>query len=88
MRSTRRFEIALLLFVATMLLSGPTSAQTEKSLPAANSKASSAQKPDGGATRLRTIIDSGRHEDLRWPDFTDYRARLDNFYRPYGYKLV
>ncbi len=87
MRSRRPLEIAALLLVASISLSGQTPTQ-EKSSPATSAKTTSAQKPDGSATRLRTIIDSGRHEDLRWPDFSDYKTHLDNFYRPSGYKLA
>jgi L,D-transpeptidase YcbB len=34
------------------------------------------------------MVASGRLEDLRWPDFSDYRLHLTNFYRPSGYKLA
>ena len=89
MRSRRRIEIAILLLVAPMPLSGQPSPQSRTGSPVATSaKASSTQKPDGAAARLRTIIDSGRHVDLRWPDFSDYKAHLDNFYRPSGYELA
>jgi len=37
---------------------------------------------------LSAIIQSGRLDDLRWPDFPDYRAHVDNFYRPTGYGLA
>jgi len=53
---------------------------------ATGTKASSAQKPEGVAARLSTIVASSQLEDLRWPDFTDYRVHLNNFYRPFGYK--
>src|SRR5271170_6668580 len=75
MRSRRPLEIATLLLVASIALCAQTSAKT-----------TSAQKPDDAAAKLREIIDSGRHEDLRWPDFSDYRTHLTNFYRRSGYK--
>jgi L,D-transpeptidase YcbB len=37
---------------------------------------------------LSEIVASGRLEDLRWPDFSDYRTHLTNFYRPSGYRLA
>ena len=37
---------------------------------------------------MSAIVSSGRLEDLRWPDFADYRLDLTNFYRPSGYKLA
>ena len=89
MRSKRRIEIAILLLLALIPCRGQTSAQNRTSSPVATTaKASSTQKPDGVAARLNAIIDSGRHEDLRWPDFSDYRVHLNNFYRPSGYKPV
>ena len=40
--------------------------------------------PQPGASALRDIVASGRLADLRWPDFSDYRALVDGFYAP-GY---
>jgi len=37
---------------------------------------------------LRANVQSGRLDDLRWPDFSDYRADVANFYRPSGYALT
>jgi len=34
---------------------------------------------------LRDIADAGRLADLRWPDFSDYRLHVQNFYAPTGY---
>jgi murein L,D-transpeptidase YcbB/YkuD len=43
--------------------------------------------PEGEAS-LRGWIDSGRLADLRWPDFSDYRVHVTNFYAPAGYALA
>jgi L,D-transpeptidase YcbB len=86
-RSTRQLEIAILFLVAPMPLSWQAFAQNVNSSPVASSvKASSTQKPDDLATRLSAIVASGHLEDLRWPNFSDYRLHLTNFYRPSGYK--
>lgn len=70
-----------------MLLSGQTSTQKASSSPVATSaKVSSTQQPNGVPARLREIVTSGHLEELRWPNFTDYRAHLNNFYRPSAYK--
>jgi L,D-transpeptidase YcbB len=37
---------------------------------------------------LRTIIGTGRLDDLRWPNFPDYRVHVENFYRSSGYSLA
>jgi murein L,D-transpeptidase YcbB/YkuD len=84
-RSLRRLEIAILLCVSSLPISAQTSAEKKPgSSVATNPKAT--QKPDGAATRLSAIVASGHLEDLRWPDFSDYRAHLTNFYRPSAYK--
>jgi murein L,D-transpeptidase YcbB/YkuD len=41
--------------------------------------------PTSAATELRAIVASGRLDDLRWPDFSDYRKHLVDFYEPAGY---
>lgn len=42
----------------------------------------------GGQTRLRAIIAAGRLDELRWPDFSNYRASAGEFYRLAGYCLA
>jgi murein L,D-transpeptidase YcbB/YkuD len=44
--------------------------------------------PQGADARIRQIIDSGRLSDLRWPDFSDYRAHVKSFYESSGYSLA
>jgi murein L,D-transpeptidase YcbB/YkuD len=83
--SRQRIEISILLFVASILLSHPASAQVKTNSPP-SVKTSATQKPEGAAARLNAIVASGQFEDLRWPDFSDYRVHLTNFYRPAGYK--
>jgi hypothetical protein len=69
-RFSRRLEIAILLLVSPMMISGQTSAQKGTSLLVPTSvKASSTQKPDDVAARLSAIVASGHLNDLRWPDF-------------------
>jgi murein L,D-transpeptidase YcbB/YkuD len=86
-RSRQRIEISLLLCVASILLSDPASAEVKTSSPP-GIKTSSTQKPEGTSTRLSAIVASGNLADLRWPNFSDYRIHLTNFYRSSGYKPV
>ncbi len=44
-----------------------------------------AASPQGGASSLQEIVASGRLSDLRWPDFSDYKISLTNFYGPTAY---
>jgi murein L,D-transpeptidase YcbB/YkuD len=39
-------------------------------------------------TALHAIIGAGRLEDLRWPNFPDYRVHVENFYRHSDYSLA
>jgi len=88
MRSRRRLEITILLLMALTQLKGHASAQARKTPAATSKKASSIQKLEGASARLSAIVASGRLDDLRWPNFSDYRLHLTNFYRPSGYKLA
>ena len=40
-----------------------------------------------GLTALRTIADSARNQDLRWPDFAPYKTEFGKFYASSGYSL-
>ncbi|HTZ59005.1 MAG TPA: L,D-transpeptidase family protein [Acidobacteriaceae bacterium] len=41
-----------------------------------------------GVPALQGIVDSGRNADLRWPDFTPYKAEVAKLYETNGYALV
>jgi len=38
-------------------------------------------------TELRTAVSAGRLAELRWPDFSDYREYVNNFYQMNNYSL-
>ncbi|HUE05473.1 MAG TPA: L,D-transpeptidase family protein [Bryobacteraceae bacterium] len=40
------------------------------------------------AAMLSQIAGAGQLSDLRWPDFSDYRLHVQNFYQPAGYALA
>jgi L,D-transpeptidase YcbB len=40
-----------------------------------------------GVAALRTITDTARNPDLRWPDFTPYKPEFGKFYESNGYSL-
>lgn len=48
--------------------------------------AARAQTPGSGQTgaALQQIAAAGRIDDLRWPDFSNYRAHVKNFYESGG----
>jgi L,D-transpeptidase YcbB len=68
---------------ASALCCGPAFAQADKRAPAG-----SAQKLEGAAARLSAIVASGHLADLRWPDFSNYRSQVTNFYRPFTYETA
>jgi L,D-transpeptidase YcbB len=62
---------------------------------ATDSPPASAASPPGATasltpaeTQLLALIDSGKLADLRWPDFTDYRDRVRDFYAAGGNHLA
>src|SRR5271169_6165568 len=41
-----------------------------------------------GVPSLHAIVDSSRNADLRWPDFTLYKAAVAKLYESNGYSLL
>jgi murein L,D-transpeptidase YcbB/YkuD len=81
-------QLALVLFAVFFLALG-ISAQDHSGRPAPKKVNATALPAQGGpTTALRAIIAAGRLEDLRWPDFPDYRVEVENFYRHSGYSLA
>jgi len=39
-------------------------------------------------TLIKSLVEESRMEELRWPDFNDYRRHLRNLYSPIGYSLL
>ncbi len=65
-------------------LAGEARTQAETSTQSA--AAPQQLSPEGQAS-LRAIIQAGNLSDLRWPDFSDYRRLMTEFYESYGYSL-
>jgi murein L,D-transpeptidase YcbB/YkuD len=94
-RTRQQLEIASLLLAAFVLLDGLTLGQVSRSpVGATRASASSTAKLKGAvalkgpAVQLSAIVASGRLEDLRWPDFSNYRSQLAGFYHRSGYTLA
>ncbi|MGC2402404.1 MAG: L,D-transpeptidase family protein [Acidobacteriaceae bacterium] len=86
MFSRRQPKTALLLLIPCLLLDVQARALLNQNTT--SSKPASAQKPESASTRLAAIVASGRLNDLRWPNFSDYRSHLIDFYRPSQYRLA
>jgi len=52
--------------------------------PGAQNMAAPQQLSAEGQTSLQAIIKAGTLEELRWPDFSDYRVHVTKFYDSYG----
>ncbi|HMD05007.1 MAG TPA: hypothetical protein VKG68_07010, partial [Candidatus Binatus sp.] len=79
---------ALAALIATLccgVATGATSAATPASAPT-NNAAPAAVPPGPGD--LSALIASGTLSDLRWPNFTDYRADVKKFYDQGGNSLA
>lgn len=60
-----------------LLIALPLSAQTVETPPATPA-----------ARVVQAVVEESLMPELRWPDFSDYRKHLRNFYAPIGYRLV
>jgi L,D-transpeptidase YcbB len=81
----RRAVLALLLagLAATPCAPSNSGGTSRQNSPAANHAAG--QVPN---SELRDIVNSGRLENLRWPDFSDYLIHLKKFYGATNYTLA
>jgi L,D-transpeptidase YcbB len=82
---SRQRKTAILLLLDSLLVLAPCHAQVSAKTPI---KPASAQKPESVSSRLAAIVASGHLNELRWPNFSDYRSQLVNFYRPSNYQLA
>ncbi len=84
-RLTRVLAV-LMVLVCGSAPSSPIGARTFRST--SNPSAARAQEfGSEGQTWLRAAITSGNFADLRWPDFSDYRAPVQRFYELNGNSL-
>jgi len=85
----KRFRtLAALVFLLPSVACSPGCVETSRSqqTPVAGSAITQPLSLAGQAY-LRSIIESGRLNDLRWPEFGSYRADIATFYQSYGYAL-
>lgn len=86
---TKQGRLLDLLAITCVLLSSDP-LEVKAALPIDTGLQSPAGFPSASqsSAALRDIVASGKLSDLRWPDFSDYRVHLKNFYEPAGYALV
>jgi murein L,D-transpeptidase YcbB/YkuD len=76
--------ITSVLLAGMSVASGETHATFIAEQPALTGQTLSTSAVSG----LRGIVDSGRNADLRWPDFTPYKAEVAKLYEANGYSLL
>ncbi len=43
---------------------------------------------ENGPAIIRQLVESERYDDLRWPDYSDYKKHLEHFYEPLQYQFA
>lgn len=71
-----------------LLLTASVSVRAQTKARPSDSASKPSQRFTGSESAVRSIVQSGRLDDLRWPVFSDFRTDVDAFYRPSGYALV
>jgi L,D-transpeptidase YcbB len=74
--------LSLLAMVAASLAALPAHAHTPGSIRPACGALPIAAEADDASVRLCRLIEAGELPDLRWPDFTNYREQVRQFYGP------
>ena len=93
MKLSRTFSVLplILLLGTTALLCchdvGSAKSPRAQSEASAKSAAPPQQLSSDGQASLRAIIQAGNLPELRWPDFSDYKAHVQKFYDSYGEAL-
>ena len=78
-----------MIVITSVLLAGMSVASGEtRPTFRAEQPALAGQTLSTSGSGLRGIVDSGRNADLRWPDFTPYKAEVAKLYEANGYSLL
>ena len=86
-RSLRLCSQPLLMTLLVVFGSGFSSVAVAPATPVSHSSAPASLQgiTSDAQTWLRTAIQEGSFSELRWPDFSDYRGYVNNFYELNGY---
>lgn len=85
-RLSWKFALPLLLVFSCARASDPPARPGSGSAQSAGANVPMQLTPDGKAA-LHAIIAAGNLPDLRWPNFSDYRQLVTDFYSEYGFAL-
>ena len=84
--SAEGFLRSLLTLLLVLSMIQFAAAQPTKRAPYATSKSSPSESEPGRP--IQRALQKGRLDDLRWPDFADYRIQLEKFYRASHYSFA
>jgi len=82
----RQFFVQVPLVLLLTTTGRPSNPGSQRSTSASPPEASGPSAKT--ANDLRARVASGRLDDLRWPNFSDYRVHLENFYKQTAYELA
>lgn len=80
--------VPAIISIALFAIPPAGAARAANPLSADASRTVSAHPQSPTDTELRSLIDSGRLADLRWPNFADVRSQVAEFYADGGYSLA
>jgi murein L,D-transpeptidase YcbB/YkuD len=80
----RSFAVAVLLSVVCPLVA-QVPAQAPVPLPQPPPPVAA---PADGPGTIQAVVEASRLDELRWPDFSDYRKHLINFYQPLNWEFA
>lgn len=80
-----RWSLVMLLAAFVGLNSAAISTEGLPGIALGSQDAGTANASSEFGAMLRQIVATGHHSDLRWPDFSDYRIHVGNFYDSGGY---
>jgi L,D-transpeptidase YcbB len=75
------------LFFLLLALSMAAAAQGKPGMPVGQRRKPTTTSTEA-ASAVRSLVQQGNLPDLRWPNFSDFRAQIDNFYRGSNYSLA
>ncbi|HEY6305078.1 MAG TPA: L,D-transpeptidase family protein [Candidatus Angelobacter sp.] len=76
-------SLCLVTVMAPAAIGGPGTPRAKSAQAGPSAACAAAVSAD-----LCALVESGRLADLRWPDFSDYRTQVRNFYLPANYQLA
>jgi murein L,D-transpeptidase YcbB/YkuD len=77
--------VSLLLFVCPLVAQqAPATATTAPPQAAA----APPPPPTDGPSTVRYLVETSRMDELRWPDFSDYKKHMVNFYQPLNWQFA